>query len=559
MSNTLETLEIRQLARVLAYSRPWHYREQRAYKLHPVAIALAKLSRPRDWHRLVLEWPHQSVNDPARVAYTQTARKGADDIQTVMAAGKYFTRFWPHLPSSVIRDAVAGFIAEQEDSCKFLDATTEEIVRSVQEGPRSCMRWDECEIERAGAHPYEAYAPELGWRAAVRMKGPSIVGRALVHDGTNMRSKQDSGRPVVVRSFKCANDEPHTTEYSYSDEKLEAWLREQGVAKQNSWPEGTPLARVEAATSHSYDFVLPYIDGGRQVVSTASSKAFFIIDGDENGADEEDAFMCNETGGGYECVGSRRSSCDHCGSYVDDDDLTYVESRDESICDHCLRIHFTHTDYHGWVHDSRVERSVEGETWDSEKNTPDEMVCLDSGQYEGQYTHVDNAIWDIHGEYWHEQDAGRYVVQLSNDSVQSNEYAPVDDCVEVDGDNYLEHEDAEAGNIVKVTRGLSEGEWALPDDVKTDIEGGLWRVEDEWRSDADDSLLAPFSPIVPGRRGEFYVTLHDEANEAGEIICVSDAILVQGVGWFLQEDLEAETIACLGDGLYVLSTDFALV
>lgn len=505
----------------------------------------------------MLEWPHQSVNDPSRVAYTQTARKGVDDIQTVMAAGKYFTRFWPHLTSNVIRDAVAGFIAEQEDSCKFLAATTEEIVRSVQEGPVSCMRWDEGEIADVGAHPYEAYAPELGWRAAVRMKGPNIVGRAMVHDGTNMRCGQKH-TPSFVRSFKCADDVPHTTAYSYSDDKLEAWLRGQGVQKKHSWPVGTPFARVDSS-ARRYDFVLPYIDGERQCVSTESSKAFYTIDGTEYNVGEDGAFLCNETGGGYDIVDAGHSSnCDHCGDRTDEDDLTYVESRQAYVCDHCLECHFTHTDNSGWVHDDDVERSVEGVTWDSNGDTPEEMTYLDHGQYEGQYTHHDNTISDIHGAFWHELDVDSGVVQLCDKSVESGEYVPEDECVDVGGDYYLEDEDSAAGNITKITRGLSEGEWAVPDDVKIDIEGDKWRAEDEWVSALDGSKLSPFIPITPGRRGEFYVTLHDEADDAGASVCVSDALLVQGVGWFLNADLEAGTIAYLGDGLYALATEFAL-
>ena len=53
--------------------RAWFKRES-LRRLHPAIekVIVGYCYRPRDWHQLLLEWPHRSETDPNRLAYTQS-------------------------------------------------------------------------------------------------------------------------------------------------------------------------------------------------------------------------------------------------------------------------------------------------------------------------------------------------------------------------------------------------------------------------------------------------------------------------------------------------------
>lgn len=422
-----------ELARILRNHRQWHCREQHAYPLHPVVVEAIGLARPVDWHRLVLEWPHRSTEKHDEIAYTRDEGKGVANVQTRVGAGKYLARHWPHLPSNVLRDLVAAHIVRMEGSCMFLDATTKEIVRSVQEGPCSCMKWDDDALEETGGdHPYEVYAPELGWRAAVRVNpAGQIIGRALVHDGTHMRNGCDGKKAVFVRSYKCYDDIPGTTEYSHADEKLEAWLEKQGVRKQSSWPLGTPFKYVERCGGGP---LLPYLDGGATQVSCAYGGVHYRIeDGSEDGY-----ACCNTDGTAGDAEPEFSHACDRCGEGCDEDDLTWIESEEHSVCSHCLESSYTDTTEHGYVRDCNVSWTVcRGYSWDGNLDEPHYVRYLDAGRHAGSYAHEDDTIYALDEQVWHVNDIGTVegcIVQLCDGSHHDGEYAPVEDCVQIEGD-----------------------------------------------------------------------------------------------------------------------------
>lgn len=551
--------DVQELARILRNHRHWHCREQYSYPLHPLIVEAIGLARPVDWHRLVLEWPHRSTEKHDEIAYTRDEGKGRANVQTRVGAGKYLARHWPHLPSNVLRDLVAAHIVRMEGSCKFLDATTKEIVRSVQEGPCSCMKWDEDELDEGstdGHHPYEVYAPELGWRAAVRLNPDGrIIGRALVHDGTHMREGRDTAKSVFVRSYKCHDDIPGTREYSHADEKLEAWLEKQGVSKKKSWPWGTPF-------KHIYIFdhgpLLPYLDGNDTHVTEAHCGVHYRMDDDE-----EDGYNCDCTDGtGSSVEEGYSNACDRCGERCDEDDLTRLDSEEQSICDCCLERYYTCTTEHGWVRDGDVEWTVcLGYSWDANRNEPDYVRYLDAGKHAGNYAHEDDIIYALDEHFWHVADIGTTdgcIVRLCKDSHHDGEFAPVEDCVQIDGDWFHREADVEHDNIVEITRGWSEGEFVIfGEDVLVGLgdkgSWGVWAERDLWNEATPCTVSS--ARLQPPKRGTFIVYLHESSEFAGEAVDIVDAVLVPDVGWFMPVDEAAGNIVRIMDDVYALASD----
>jgi len=205
-------------------ARYWIIREFDKYPVHGVINAAIKLARPRDWHQLLLEHPHESQGDRSKIAYTQNEVKGQRDIQTVTSVGKYLTRHFD-LPDHTIRDLVSRYGSAAR--FQFVH-TTAEMIYHLHRGPASCMVWgDDRGVKcRDGVtrHPYEAYDPKYGWHMAVRIEGDDTMGRALC-----MTSPQD-GVKYFVRSYLRPSN---TTSYSQTDDGMDTWLREQGYANEN--------------------------------------------------------------------------------------------------------------------------------------------------------------------------------------------------------------------------------------------------------------------------------------------------------------------------------------
>ena len=193
------------LAQVL-FHRPsadhtWHIREQNKYNIHPAVREAVLLASPADWHRLVLEWPHVSTSDPARLAYTRSIEHGEANRQTVTSTSKYLALNFPSLQSHTIRDICAKF-----GSHAFrISWNTDEMLELLHASPNSCMRWDHWSAGQW--HPYQCYAPEFGWGLAVRLENDIPMARAIVNKNSMsfVRSFGDRrAHPwLYIRGWSC--------------------------------------------------------------------------------------------------------------------------------------------------------------------------------------------------------------------------------------------------------------------------------------------------------------------------------------------------------------------
>jgi hypothetical protein len=395
--------------------RPWHNALRRKYlHIHPAVLDAMKHVRPTNWQQLLLEYPHRAESDPYRIAYTRDERAGEQDRQTVTTIGKYLMRHFD-LPDHRIRDIVALYTSPS--TFKILD-DVESFVHAVNNGPGSCMCWREdrgvrCS-DRIDRHPYHVYDPKYGWRMAVRIDGGRIDGRALLQDG-------EYGK-YFVRSFKRGE------QYSYSDEQLEAWLKEQGFDHRRGYEEGTQLAYIPT----SDEFLAPYIDGSEQRVSIGR-----MVGGGVGSPQEQ--YLYIDPDGEYECdntdgtpSGNRGELCESCDEHFDPDDMTWVgRGEDTHVCDNCCN------EYYTWAYTRRGNQAYiyhndviyvdsQDAYYDEDYLDDNNIVALANGDYE----HTDNAVYVENAGDWYHCEDERIVC------THDGEYQLHDDCVCLDNGEY---------------------------------------------------------------------------------------------------------------------------
>ena len=426
------TIDTFNLARhIVAHHRRWHYLLQVRFPLSPAIKAAMITCRPAAWQQLLLEWPHAAESDRSRIAYTRDERAGDDDKQTVTSMGKYLKRHFPDLSDHAIRDLVA---AHGTASRFAIHDQLADMLHIVQNGPVSCMQWSEEDVDASGHHPYEVYAPALGWKMAARYDGMSINGRALVMD------RPDDNVKYFVRTYR-RNDGG----YSHSDEELAQWLKAQGFEHRGAW-QGEKLLFIGKRDRYGDEKVIaPYIDGHAQAADVVSEhlgegvyKRYLRI---KSGGD----YSCNNTDGfAHE---QPRCSCEDCGDRIPEDDVCYVGyNEDTQVCGDCQSQHYTYAlgrrgNLYYVPNDDAVE--VEGEYYHDEYLGDNSIVQLD----DGDYVREDDATWvESQSAYYRSED----VVSVGDD------YELADDCVE-----------------------LANGDWCLRDDA--------WQcaASEEWYSNDD--------------------------------------------------------------------------
>ena len=407
--------------------RDWFEQQRTRHALHPAVfdIMTEHMYRAADWHQLLLEWPHKSITDPNRLAYTRDERSamhnGDSDIKAVVTTiGKYLTRHFPDAPSNLIRDISAKYTyGGTTEITKDMDR----MVYAVINGPRSCMSpsFDILCDDKEERHPYAVYDPSLGWGMAVRTDTDGMVlGRCLVHES-------DDGKGFV-RSYKR---EREYSSHSGADESIEAYLKSLGYAKWSGWPDH---ARVMRYPLRREGFLMPYIDGQNQHVEE---------DGDHFRVSNYDGWeACNTSGmlNGHTCT------CDDCGEGMDEDDSYSIGYNGDSRVGPCC------IDDYSLVQGRRGEPyyvanndtvEVDGEWYHDEYLDDNDIVSLANGDY----AHSDKAVFiESCDEYYHVDDdgicyaenTGQY--ELRNDcwkcTESGNWYTDDEDSVEVDGKLY---------------------------------------------------------------------------------------------------------------------------
>lgn len=423
--------------------RPWFRRQYDTFGLHPVVKAAIELTRPLDWHQLLLEWPHRSTTDPNMVAFTRDERSGEADRVVTTSMGKYLGRHFK-LPDHYVRDLVA-LHTMGEDTLKLVH-TSDEMIHHIQNGPHSCMRWPDLAPEE---HPYRVYDPKYGWHMAVRIEPDGMTcGRALC-------CTLPDGRKIFVRSY----NRDRSGGYSHADNKLEAWLKAQGYEHSHSW-DGCIMAHIH---SRNGAFLAPYLDGSAQWVyvrcGTDNTLSLRITD-DESEAE----YTCSRTDGIPE-EQDPSAPCEDCDDPVTDGDQYWV-GRDDArmVCWHCRDQNYTQARSRSgrwrWIPaDETVYVDTRGEHYDADYLSDNDIVELENGDY----ADVDDAVY-VDDAWYHCND--ERIVCCADDK-----YRLIEECVEIDNKWYDKDDD----DIVEV-----DGDWYLKsDDDIVECDDGEYRLKDD--------------------------------------------------------------------------------
>ena len=405
------------LAQVLrthpSFEHTWHAREQHRYPLHPAVRESVLLAAPADWHLLVLQWPHVSIKDAARLAYTRNVEHGFADRQTVTSISKYISEHFPALASHLIRDICAKYGNHQFQ----ISHDIEQMLTWLAAAPASCMvrrNW------RSGDwHPYRAYDPRFGWGMAVRLENGNVAARALI----NEESKS------FVRSFGWVdNDRGH----SQNDNALNSWLQSQGYEYVDCWS-GLKLALIEHPDG---GWTAPYLDGDTQHVD-----------------------MCGSPYNGHLLITSHGEyCCTNTDGRLDDEDVSHCEDCDS-------RININHGDHYwaGRYEDrllcsgcidnyARAIGANNGEYYEHES----ECTWIQSRDmyYVDRYFAENGIVWlDDTNEYEHRDDAlylDQQDIWVSSDCTfavyceDSGTHEHIEDCVLVEDGIYTLRDDKES-------------------------------------------------------------------------------------------------------------------
>ena len=375
----------------------WVYRENARSTRTPPTLCLPdgvlptlRLKYDYWWH-----FPHRSLADPTRIAYTPSHRHGAEDRQVVTRPGRYFKQFY----GNVLCDADIRRLAALFDPPELKWATTpEDIARVYAEGPTSCMKGstdDKFELcigeDGRRHHPCEAYADDF--LLAYLESGGVIRARALVHE------------------------DRFCTLYGGDCEILRELLKAEGCTYTSSF-EGARL-RVRLTGSGNY-VIAPYMDGDADWLGWDDGDTHGTLYESESEALEnhENVARLAETDGRVAFRSQRAlATCDSCGGSCDENEITYVDSSGENVCDSCLGEHYVYAVTDGYAHalpGGLVERVTPTEhEWF--RDDDDDVVVVDGQAFcvpEGRYEwfHSLGFVWDYDDEEWVDT---RRMVQLA--------------------------------------------------------------------------------------------------------------------------------------------------
>lgn len=242
-------------------------------------------------------FPHVSMVDGARIAYTQDAAKGAGDIQTRIKPGKYLAQFYGDVfDAPTIAKMAAEFSRDFGEGIKLLFATTEDEIEDVYEnGPNSCMAKSVGYFE-SSIHPVRVYAAGDLAVAYIKRNG-DITARALCWPSKKVYGRVYGDDTRLVDLLERA---------SYSAGSLN----------------GARMLRIEEGNG----FVVPYIDG----CCSAGDEGDHLILGGHG--------ICGSNLNGLSGSGL---TCLACGESINEDDC-HVNDNGEAYCESCYSDRYTY-------------------------------------------------------------------------------------------------------------------------------------------------------------------------------------------------------------------------
>lgn len=320
----------------------WQHRELIRLREGPYVAIPEALAKRMDTETLLREIPHLATkgSNKGKIAYTESTRKGVEDIQSVMKPGKYLRRV---LKDTVSDQELKDMVAELYSAADFEIKTTAEadkIAEVYMDGPNSCMSHGRDKFQNTidtdgdWRHPTEAYAhPD----SAIELAWVEVQGRPAARVLINTQEKLHSTRYTSdwCRGAKGALDE---------------WLIEQGFRYSPEALDGQPMAIIPLQNG---GVLCPYIDASGRPVDdeliigegefhAPHDKGYFYLDGrdaEEDGDEDE-------------------GHCDYGDHICHIEDLMAIDGHGD-VCDGCRMDNFVRAFVNGsdctyWMHEDDV-------------------------------------------------------------------------------------------------------------------------------------------------------------------------------------------------------------
>lgn len=335
---------------------------------------------------------HRSVTEPSMVAYYPSLRHMREGREVKTRLGKYLTTFKNEfsLSESDIKAIVEGYngflegqkgwvvsFIEHNDPEGWVNAYSDD--RAI----RSCM---------TGESAVRVYAHELSVLrlAVLKNSGGVIIARSIVRDDENKG---------YLRIYPAPDNAP---EGRFLKDYLSAIGYDSSINLN-----GCLLLGV---THNHSGWVAPYIDSGHNGTQTGTE---VVIEGRTYIEIGHGYLDLAQTSGSTEEL----NSCSDCGEHMTDDESTWIEYHDHSVCEHCANDNYTYAySRHGQT-DVPRDNVIYCET-DHEYYDIDYLGQYDIYQcnHDDQFYHADEIIFCDGGAYHvsycvrldHEHDGDNY-------------------------------------------------------------------------------------------------------------------------------------------------------
>lgn len=268
-----------------------------------------------------LHFAHVAHNDPAKLAYTESRVKGAQDRQTQIKPGAYLQQYLGH-----VLDAVQVAYWSNEHGTRFVPVTDQgfglattprEIDRVYRNGPRSCMNNPDEYPDVLEHDPHPAHVFAAGDLAIAYLKSGNgrYTARCMVWPDRKLYGRRygngDRLRDLLERAG-------YRNAYDDEDSRLTF--------------EGARILKVETGND---DYIAPYVDP-----HAARDRCYYLVhdgDGFRLSFDRDNGVGCMNTDGLSDSDPTRECAC--CGDRVRREYLERVYVSDHTLarwCESCI-------------------------------------------------------------------------------------------------------------------------------------------------------------------------------------------------------------------------------
>lgn len=315
-----------------------------------------------------------------QVAFAENEDKHRRDVFSKMRFGRYLAKYFPALDNEAVKKLVAKFGYDHDEIVVQFGETEEEFIQAIDQGPsESCM----ADLSFKGhIHPAACYAAgdiKVAWLE----DGERITARTLI------------------------NKENKAFSRVYGDEeKLKPALEDMGYSQETGALVGCRLKKI--ANKEGEGWIMPYVDAG----IGSGGGSLKVTDGGDywmlGTSGDHDTYAGYEGNGVLGGEPDYDYTCDHCGGGVDEDDQSYSDRHDRTLCRHCANRHYTYAavsrNEHDWVRNEDVVK-IGGEwVWDDYADEYAERKGYINAVERGEYIDKDDAVFTIEEEYEHMDD-----------------------------------------------------------------------------------------------------------------------------------------------------------